>query len=220
MAEFIKEYGKIGMLLAFLAYILVFTQNSLNSQLIKDSINYNLIYSYEILTKENLIAIHIKNNGIKSLKNIRIKIQSHNNNIQNLNTSDSINFKSAFTDSNNKVLKTLLLESKNIIYPSERISQVIPLITKDNYFVNEKDFSVSINTEQTNGIKVKNVIEITEINYNNINLYLDGNNKLFTSLIIKIILPIIFIIIFILILYKLVKKTKIVKEVIRYFEDI
>jgi len=218
--DFFKQLGKFGIAIAFLAYTMIFVQDSVNTKLIQDSINYNLIYSYDVEYNKkegsNLLVLHIKNNGIKSLKNIRVKLSSNNNNISQFILVDTLNFIDNENNENyNKyiVLKKSILTSKNTLYPSESISSIFIIKYPKERRVKKCDFILTVNTELTNGIKVKNAKIDNEVNYTNIDLYIDATKKLIISILLKIILPIIILLLFLLFLFYLIKRTKIYGKV-------
>lgn len=205
--NYVKFFGKIGLIISFLAFVIVFVQNSFNSQLIQDTINYNLIYSYNIenyQNKENFLVIHFKNNGIRSIDSIRINIKSRTNKIRKIFTQDSLNFKEISSDSL-KVLQKLTLLFKGAQYPSEYENVIIQFVTNKQLILAD-DIDVSVNCKFTNGIIVKNAVVANEINYKNLILYIKATNKLLLLISLRIILPLIVISILFLFLYKFISK--------------
>ena len=217
--EHINKYGIFGLAIALIGFTILFVQNTLDSKLIQDSVNHNLIYSYELKNidkSEAQLVFHFKNNGIKSVEGIRIKVQSRTNNIKAFELTDTVKYEITSIDSL-KVFKEITIQNIGKLYPTEDQSLLLR-IYKKNIISGEIDLNVSVNNEFTNGILVENALIDNEINYNNIELYLKGSHALLISVFMRLILPFFLITCVLIIFYNVFKKNKYIEVLKKYLK--
>jgi hypothetical protein len=214
--DYIKLLGKFGLIISFLVFVLLFVQNSFNSDLIKDAVEYNLLYSYNIEQDDeySVVAICFKNNGIKSLENIKFNC-IFNDEVDNVQIYDTLSF--SLTSPLHLVLKNYLIYYDYNFYPSECRTLLIKFHNKNNKITRDK-ISLFVSSKYTNGIEVKNAFINQEINYSNLGLYIQGANKLLWLIAIRLVLPVLGISLIIFILCKLIIKIGIVRKIIDFFK--
>ena len=216
--EYIKVLGRFGIVIGILVFIIVFIQNSFNSALIKDSVEYNLLYSYNIEEYDennSILTVCFKNNGIKSLEDVRLNIQFNKEIKGDIELVDTVIY--TLILSPNPVLKNYLVYYKGDIYPSEHKYLLLKFLNKNNSITN-RDIRLMIGCKYCNGIPVKDAYISQEINYSNLRLYINGANKLLWLIFFRLIFPIFIILLILFALFKLIIKIPFVKKIILYLD--
>jgi hypothetical protein len=203
------------MIVGFVVFVLLFVQNSFNSNLIKDSVEYNLLYSYNIekIGSNYLLIVGFKNNGIKALEDIKIEFKSNNDKITNIEIEDTVSY--CYKSNNKSVIKNGTVIYKSSFYPSEFRTLIVKLTT--DHVISNENINLFVTCKFTNGIKVENAYVSKEINYTNLKLYVNGANMLLWLISIRLVLPILLISLFVFIVAKLAIKIEYIRIIIDFF---
>jgi len=215
--DYIKSLGKFGLIIAAIVFIVTFVQTAFNSNIIRDSVEYNLLYSYEfdgIDSDKCILSICLKNNGIKTLENIRFYFRDNKDIISEIFLPDTINY--SIESSSKLILKDYTITYKNNLYPLEYKDVLIILHKAENKKINLDDFNLFVSCMSTNGIKVDNAYVSKNINYENLNLYINGISKLLWLTTLKIVFPVFITLIIIVLTYNILTKNRKIKKVINY----
>jgi hypothetical protein len=212
--DYIKSLGKFGLIIATIVFIVTFVQTAFNSNIIRDSVEYNLLYSYEFDETDAILSIGLRNNGIKTLENIRLYFRDNRGAVNEISLQDTVNF--SVEPSNKLILKDYTITYNNNLYPLEYKNLLIVLHKDENNKINLPDFSLFVSCMYTNGIKVNNAYTSKNINYENLNLYINGIGKLLWLTTLKIVFPIFATLIILVLIGNVLMKNRKIRKTINY----
>jgi len=204
MDYLIKYFGKVGLLLAILAFLVLFIQNSLGTGYIEKIINHNMLYDYDIILDRSLKRqnnIHIcnifvicKNSGLDSLSRVRFNVESLNPSVKAIYPVDSSSFsKTNSIDLGKSPFFRATYEFKGEIYPQEILIKYFNLELSSD-LMSDQDINeyveLRVFSHEAPAIRIKNMSKDRSVNYKNLDLLIRGIQLSLFKIMILIVLPI------------------------------